>query len=219
MEAGYGWPVAHREGWPDLSGGEADFYTALQQFNARSRNVKAIFINQFGFDPRSCGRQMPEDMEFLDIRKGTDVEFGQSIYEPFGIAQFEPLTFGGICVVTNICGCTGFLRDVTAGREVRNVIVADYTRLADYPYADIEDLQQINRKVRDHIEAVEGARVAKEILDRLPKNNAELDSLIDEGHRLARTMSWDVVVRKYLLNDLARVTEPQPESRDYRKAS
>jgi hypothetical protein len=32
-------------------------------------------------------------------------------------------------------------------------------------------------------------------------------------------MSWDVVVRKYLLNDLARVTEPQPESRDYRKAS
>ncbi len=219
MEAGYGWPVAHREGWPDLSGGEADFYTAIQQFNARSHNVKAIFINQFGFDQRSCGRQMPEDVEFLDIRKGTDVEFGQSIYEPFGIAQFEPLTFGGICVVSNVCGCTGFLRDVTAGREVRNVIVADYTNLGDYQYADIEDLQQINRKVRDHIEAVEGARVAQEVLDRLPKSDAELDSLICEGHRLAHNMSWDVVVRKYLLNDLARIAEHQPGSRDYRKAS
>jgi len=162
---------------------------------------------------------MPDDVEFLDIRKGTDVEFGQSIYEPFGIAQFEPLTFGGICVVSNVCGCTGFLRDVTAGRAVRNVIVADYTNLGDYPYADIEDLQQINRKVRDHIEAVEGARVAKEVLDRLPKSDAELDSLIYEGHRLADNMSWDVVVRKYLLNDLARITQQRPEPRNYLKAS
>ncbi len=219
MEAGYGWPVAHREGWPDLSGGEADFYTAIQQFNVRSHNVKAIFINQFGFDPRSCGRQMPDDMEFLDIRKGTDVEFGQSIYEPFGIAQFEPLTFGGICVVSNVCGCTGFLRDVTAGREVRNVIIANYTNLGEYQYADIEDLQQINRKVRDHIEAVEGARVAKEVLDRLPKSEAELDGLIHEGHQLAHNMSWDVVVRKYLLNGLARIAPQQPEPRNYLKAS
>ena len=91
-----------REGWPDLSGGEADFYTAIQQFNARSRNIKAIFINQFGFDPKSCGRHMPGDVESMDIRKGADVEFGQSIYEPFGIAQFEPLTFGAICVATNL---------------------------------------------------------------------------------------------------------------------
>jgi hypothetical protein len=219
MEASYGWPVAHREGWPDLSGGEADFYTAIQQFNARSHNVKAIFINQFGFDPRSCGRQMPDDVEFLDIRKGTDVEFGQSIYEPFGIAQFEPLTFGGICVVSNVCGCTGFLRDVTAGREVRNVIVANYTNLGEFQYADIEDLQQINRKVRDHIEAAEGARVAKEVLDRLPKNDAELDSLIYEGHQLAHNMSWDVVVRKYLLSGLARIAQQQPEPRNYLKAS
>jgi glycosyltransferase involved in cell wall biosynthesis len=219
MEANYGWPVAHREGWPDLSGGEADFYTAIQQFNARSHNIKAIFINQFGFDPRSCGRQMPDNMEFLDIRKGTDVEFGQSIYEPFGIAQFEPLTFGGICVVSNVCGCTGFLRDVTAGREVRNVIIANYTNLGEHQYADIEDLQQINRKVRDHIEAVEGARVAQEILDRLPRNDAELESLIHEGHQLAHNMSWDIVVRKYLLNGLAQIVQPQPEPRDYLKAS
>ncbi|OHB66781.1 MAG: hypothetical protein A2Y76_11385 [Planctomycetes bacterium RBG_13_60_9] len=218
MESRYGWPVAHREGWPDLSGGEADFYAAIQQFNTRSRNIKAVFINQFGFDHKSCGRHMPDDMEFLDIRKGADVEFGQSIYEPFGIAQFEPLTFGGICVVSNVCGCTGFLRDVTAGRPVRNVIIADYTQLDGYQYSDLEDLLQINQRVRDHIEAQEGARVAQEVLDRLPKSDAEMESMIREGCRLARNMSWDVVVRKYLLDDLSRVFEKEPQAKDYSPA-
>jgi hypothetical protein len=215
METTYGWPVAHREGWPDLSGGEADFYTAIQQFNARSRNIKAVFINQFGFDARSCGRQMPEGMQFMDIRKGADVEFGQSIYEPFGIAQLEPLTFGGICVVSNVCGCTGFLRDITAGQPVRNVILADYTNLGDYPCADIEDLLQIGRAQRDRIEAVEAARVAGEIMDRLPGSESQMEEMIREGYRLARNMSWDVVVRKYLLADLAHVHERQAGYRDY----
>ncbi|MHC5087417.1 MAG: glycosyltransferase family protein, partial [Planctomycetota bacterium] len=105
MEAEYNWPMAHREGMPDLSGGEAAFYAGVQEFNTRSRNIKVVFINQFGFDPQACGYRMPSDMEFMDIRKGSDVEFGQSIYEPFGIAQLEPLTFGGICVLTNVCGC------------------------------------------------------------------------------------------------------------------
>jgi hypothetical protein len=218
METHYGWPVAHREGWPDLSGGEADFYTAVQQFNVRSRNVKAVFINQFGFDPRSCGDRMPEDIEFLDIRKGTDVEFGQSIYEPFGIAQLEPLTFGGICVVSNVCGCTGFLRDTTGGREVRNVIVADYTNLGDYCYADLEDLLQIDRKVRDHIEALESTRVAEQILARLPRGDADLQTLIQEGHQLACNMSWDVVVKKYLLDDLAHLADKQAELTNYLRA-
>jgi len=218
MEAAYGWPVAHREGWPDLSGGEADFHTAIQQFNARSRNIKAVFINQFGFDPKSCGRQMPDDVEFMDIRKGADVEFGQSIYEPFGIAQLEPLTFGGICVVSTVCGCAGFLRDVTAGQPVRNVILADYTRLEDRPYEDIEDLVQIEKSVRDRIEAVEAARVAQEIMDRLPKDPAEVEQMIREGYRLARNMSWDVVVRKYLLDDLFQVHDQQVEYPDYLRA-
>jgi glycogen synthase len=175
-------------------------------------------INQFGFDPKSCGRQMPEDVEFMDIRKGADVEFGQSIYEPFGIAQLEPLTFGGICVVSTVCGCAGFLRDVTAGQPVRNVILADYTRLEDRPYADIEDLVQIEKSVRDRIEAAEAARVAQEIMDRLPKDPAEVEQMIREGYRLARNMSWDVVVRKYLLDDLFQVHDQQVEYPDYLRA-
>ena len=33
-------------------------------------------------------------MEYADIRRGSDVEFGQSIYEPFGIAQSGATVIG-----------------------------------------------------------------------------------------------------------------------------
>jgi hypothetical protein len=111
-----------------------------------------------------------------------------------------------------------FFRDVTAGHPVRNVILADYTRLGDCSYADIEDLLQIDKSVRDRIEAAEAARVAKEVMDRLPKDGAEEEQMIREGYRLARNMSWDVVVRKYLLNDLSQVHDRQVQYRDYLRA-
>jgi hypothetical protein len=98
MEQNYRWPVVHREGLPDLSNGEALYYQGVQEFNAQSRNIKVVFVNQFGWEQRLCGLRMPADMSFMDIREGSDVEFGQSIYEPFGIAQVEPISFGGICV-------------------------------------------------------------------------------------------------------------------------
>jgi len=207
MESSYNWPVAHREGWPDLSGGEANYYTAVQEFNARSRNVKIVFINQFGFESQKCGQRMPSDMEFMDIRKGTDVEFGQSIYEPFGIAQLEPLTFGGICVFSSVCGCTGFLRDVTGAEDVKNVIIADYTDLEVSSYTDIEDLLQIDRSIRDRIEASQSKKVAMQICSRLPKDESEIESLVKTGYELAKNMSWDVVVKDYLLSSIQKIPE------------
>ncbi len=81
----------------------------------------------------------PEDTEFMDIRRGTHVEFGQSIYEPFGIAQLEPLSFGALCVITNVCGCAGFVNAVTQGRGTPNVIVTDYTDLGGAT-PDIDEL-------------------------------------------------------------------------------
>jgi glycosyltransferase involved in cell wall biosynthesis len=207
IESTYNWPVAHREGWPDLSGGEANYYTAVQEFNAKSRNIKIIFINQFGFEHQRCGKRMPDNMEFMDIRKGSDVEFGQSIYEPFGIAQLEPLTFGGICVFSSVCGCSGFLRDVTCGDDVKNVIIADYTNLANHSCSDIEDMLQIGRAVRDQIEASESDKVAMQICSRLPKNEAEIESMIQSGYELAKNMSWDIVVKDYLLNSLQKMSE------------
>jgi hypothetical protein len=207
MESSYNWPVAHREGMPDLSGGEAGFYTAIQQFNAKSRNIKVVFINQFGFEQRLCGSRMPEDMEFMDIRKGSDVEFGLSIYEPFGIAQLECLTFGGICAITNVCGCAGFVRNVTKSVDVKNVLVVDYTNLDHSGFANIDDPLQIDRDIRDQIEDNISDKVAMQICSRLKRNESEMEEMIDIGYNLAAHMSWDVVLEDYLLPSLQKAAK------------
>jgi hypothetical protein len=212
MESAYNWPVAHREGWPDLSGGEADFYTAVQQFNARSRNVKIVFINQFGFCRDHCGARMPENIEFMDIRKGSDVELGLSVYEPFGISQLEPLTFGGICVVSNVCGCAGFVRDVAGAAATGNIIIADYTTIDDAGFPDIDDVLRIDRTLRDRIEQAESKRLAKQIIASLPKTESEIGNMIQTGYALARNMSWNVVVEDYLLKSLQYTRPPRTQT-------
>lgn len=205
METGYKWPVAHREGYPDLTGGEAAFYAGVQEFNARSRNCKIVYINQFGFDRKTCGNRMPADMEFLDIRKGSDAEFGQSIYEPFGIAQVEPISFGGICVFTNVCGCAGFVRHVTGGKPTPNVIEADYTVIDDLPkMQDIESLLKLDRAKRDFVESLVARKVAEELYKRLPTNEAQFARMIESGYELAKNMSWEVVARDYVLPGIER---------------
>lgn len=209
MEAEYNWPVAHREGLPDLSGGEATFYSAVQEFNTRSRNIKMIFINQFGFDRHRCGHRMPEDMEFMDIRKGSDVEFGQSIYEPFGIAQLEPLSFGGICVISSACGCTGFIRKISGSDEKRNVIIADYTDLDGMKFDDIENMLKIDINIQNQIEHYVSEKVAMEIFARLPKNDDETVEMINSGYDLAEHMSWNAVVENYILKSFANAVERQ----------
>jgi hypothetical protein len=203
MEQAYHWPVVHREGLPDLSGGEASYYQGVQEFNARSRNVKVVFINQFGFDAATCGKRMPADMEFMDIRKGSDAEFGQSIYEPFGIAQVEPISFGGICIFSNVCGCAGFVDKANDGKPTPNVIVADYTELTNKSMRP-EQLLSIGTEERDQIEHIVSERVAVALLERLARTPAEIEKFIDRGHALAEKMSWDVVARDYVLPGIQR---------------
>jgi hypothetical protein len=203
MEREYGWPVVHREGLPDLSTGEANFYQLVQGFNARSRNIKVIFINQFGFDRATCGMRVPADIQFMDVRKGTDVEFGQSIYEPFGIAQVEPISFGGICVYSSICGCAGFVRRASENRVLPNVLIADYTDLSGQHWR-IDQLMRLDAPQRQAIEHEVAGRIALELVERLPRSPADFERLIDSGFELASRMSWDVVARDYILPGLER---------------
>ena len=198
MERWWDWPVAHREGAPDLSDGEALFYAGVQAFNARARNCKIVFINQFGFDRACCGDRMPAEMDFWDIRRGSDVEFGQSIYEPFGIAQLEALSFGSLAVMSNVCGCAGFVRSVAGTAGTPNVIVADYT---EYRAEEdtIEAYLGLDRSDREtHNERV-ARGVASDVVQRLPRNRAEKEAFIRRGYALAREMSWDVVADRYFL--------------------
>ncbi|MCD6508685.1 hypothetical protein J7M22_18960 [Candidatus Poribacteria bacterium] len=203
MEEEYGWPVNHRIGYPDLVGYEADFYVGVEEFNRNSKAIKAVFVNQFGWSRDRCGSRMPEDMEFMDIRKGTDVEFGQSIYEPFGIAQVEPISFGAICVISNVCGCAGFLERVTSGEEVPNLIVANYTRLPQEK-TELGELLSIGLYERDEIERQNSLEVAERIFHNLPRTPEQMEGMIRSGYQIGSKMNWDVVVSDYFLPGLKR---------------
>ena len=187
MEASYGWPATHRDlivqvdgqDVPDLVSHEVAFYQAIEAFNRTARASKIVLVNQFGWSREQCGRRMPKSMAFADIRQGSDLEFGQSIYEPFGIAQLEPLSSGALCVVSSVCGCLGFVRRVGDGK-VANVVVADYTDLGAPsrapdagslagPNAAIAAALAIDQDRRDRIEAIQARIVAQEIAQTPPE--------------------------------------------------
>ncbi len=211
----YGWPVGHRADNGDLRGDEdAFFFHAIEPFHWGHHNVRVLLVNQFGWSRERCGDRMPEAMTFADLRIGTDVEFGQSIYEPFGIAQVEPLGAGALCVVSNITGCTGFTRRAAAGQPFGNLIVADYTTLqSNWALWNPWDALWIDKAVRDDLEARNSFHVARQIVDRLPRTQYDMNCLLDAGQAVARRMSWDVVASEYSLPG----PEPPPMM-DYRAA-
>jgi hypothetical protein len=207
-EQEYGWPLHHRWDNGDLMDLEIPLYQSIATFNMRSRAVKIVLVNQFGWSREACGERMPVDMGFGDIRRGTDLEFGQSIYEPFGIAQVEPLGFGALCVVSDVCGCIGFTRRAVeqAGLDsFPNLVVADYTSLPPgYRVASPWDALNIGSVQRDQVEIASSSFVAREVMRRLPVDAKGMQGLLDAGQLVSSHMSWDVVVRDFLLPGLAR---------------
>lgn len=203
MEREWDWPLAHREGEPDLTAGEADYYSYVQAFNARARNVKIIYINQFGFDRQRCGLRVPADVEFLDLRRASDVEFGLSLYEPFGISPLEPLTYGGLCLVSTSCGCAGFVRQVLGRRRTSNVILANYIDSVRRPRT-VKDSLGIGARQRREVEQKLAVQLAEQVLDRLPRDAEEEEQLVQSGQNLARQMSWDVVAERFVFPAVRR---------------
>ena len=124
-EALYGWPVGHRGDNGDLIGEEAPFFfDDVEPFNHSAGNSRIVFVNQFGWSQDRCGRSMPADMTFSDIRRGSDLEFGQSIYEPFGISQVEPVQFGTISCVSSVCGLLGFVQQAAKELVEEGILAA-----------------------------------------------------------------------------------------------
>jgi len=203
MERLYGWPVAHERGYPDLCQGEEVLGEVFDDFNRHHEAIRVAFVNQWDWNRQVCGLRMPEDMTFADIRRGTDLEFGLSVYEPFGISQLEPLSFGAICVVSNVCGCLGFVRRVCGGRAIdEHVIEADFLRLSGA--GSLDELKNLPAGRRDEIEMLEGNRLAHQIVERLPRDDDAVRRRIVNGHELASKMSWEHVVREYFLPGLHR---------------
>lgn len=202
MEKDWDWPLAHREGHGDLTWGEASYYQWVQSFNARARNIHCIYINQFGFSADTCGTRVPREVEFIDIRRGSDVEFGLALYEPFGISPVEPLTFGGICVISTSCGCAGFVKQV-GGVGSRNIVLADYIHAHPAP-TSIKAAISIGEAERRAAERSAARGIADEIMSRLPRNGEDQQKLLDGGYELATRMSWDTVADKYILPAMRR---------------
>ncbi|MEA3335389.1 MAG: hypothetical protein U9R25_05725 [Chloroflexota bacterium] len=209
-EEEYGWPVHHRSDNGDLTDLEIPLYNSIAAFNWNSQALKIVLVNQFGWSQDRCGKRMPADMEFMDIRFGSDAEFGQSIYEPFGIAQVEPLSFGALCVVSNVCGCVGFVRKAIAQAnldEFPNLVVADYTTLPPaFRVLSPWDALHLGTDQRDQIEAINSTYVARQIIERLPENESEMQRLLDAGQAVGSRMSWDVIASEYLLRGLKNAT-------------
>ena len=199
--AAYGWPLVHREGGSDLSSGELKFDLLVRAFNARTRAVKALFVNQFGWDRQSCGAFLPADAEFADLRRGSDAEFGQSIYEPFGISQVECLSSGTISVVSDVCGCRGFVRQAAGEAGLGGFIEGAYTQLDEADCAS----QPIGGRERTKAEALQSQVVASALVRQLSTGEPGRKRLLAEGYAAAQKMSWERVAEDMLLPVLRRL--------------
>jgi hypothetical protein len=210
-EEEYGWPVTHRRDNGDLLDQEVPLYAdGIEPFNRQASNVRVVLVNQSVWRLEHWGRRLPAEMDFVDLRRGTDVEFGQSIYEPFGIAQVEPLTYGALSCVSSVCGSVGFVDRTVGLTALPNLIVADYVSLpTGYWLRSPYDALAIDQGVRDWVEQESSRRVAQQLFARLPRSDADHQALLETGCAAATRMSWDVVVHDYLLPCLKKVQSAQ----------
>lgn len=207
MAQRYRWPAAHQEGFPDLVGPEVELYHAMQSFNVQAEKqteagrppaVKSVLVNQFGFSKDRLDADAPAELTTADLRRAADVELGMSTYEPFGIAQLEPLHAGAICVTSTVCGCMGLVRRAMkqAGLEGCDVVLAaDFAGQTHYANGrPITDPLSLTAEQRLAIEDTVCAKLAETLASRLPVDDAGRQRLLDQGQMLAPLMSWEVVV-------------------------
>jgi hypothetical protein len=200
MESDYGWPVLHKVGWPDLMGAELDIYDYLQVFNSRSKAIKAVFINQFGFDRTQCGSRVPADAELADLRIGSDAELGFSIYEPFGIAQIETIPFGGVALLSSSCGCAGFLQKSFESDPVKPYKIVDF--IGEDGEMSLDQLKKMTISQRDAIERAILLRSAPDIFDTFALTTKRKKEYLANAQKYSPSLSWETTVQNYLLPNL-----------------
>lgn len=194
MEAEYGWPVLHKDGFPDLDGQEKPFADFLALFNARSKAIKGIFLNQFGFSPERCGRRVPEGADRLTLRAAADLELGLSVYEPFGIAQLETFAYGGLPIVSRACGCS-YLLDAVAPDKTFSVI--DFAAPNGTPGFDPDDRDSLLKMTMTDRERIEEAAVqnaARSIFGLLRPGGEEARFKIMS--QAAPAMGWEAITER-----------------------
>jgi len=188
MEREYKWPLNHRKGWPDLVGAEAEMGDYIHTFNQNSKSIKAIFINQFGFNRETCGSLVPEGTDFTDLRIASDCEIGLSIYEPFGISHIEVLPYGGVSVMSSSCGA-GFLLKKVFKEDFKPYFIIDFIREGE-GLTD-EELLSLTREKRDEMERRCIESSANEIFKLLPVTDEKRKIYLEKAKEYIEGLSWD----------------------------
>jgi glycosyltransferase involved in cell wall biosynthesis len=206
MANDYGWPRHHQPGYPDLTGPEIYLCRDVDTFNKGHEAIQVVLVNQFGWSRSRLGPSLPAEMTMADLRRATDVEFGMAVYEPFGISPLEPLAAGAICVISQVCGCSGLVRRAADG-DSPNVLCADFTHLESQQ--SIERLKEMTQEQRDRLEQAAAVTIADELLSRLPQDEAQRRALTESGQKLAARMGWDQIAQTDLLPVIDRITTEQ----------
>ncbi|MCL1827733.1 MAG: hypothetical protein FWG20_06805 [Candidatus Cloacimonetes bacterium] len=195
MEKEYGWPVLHKEGYPDLLEYEKEIWERVQLFNAKSKWIKAVFINQFGFTPNRVGERLPKNTTFADFRLASDIEFGMSVYEPFGIAQIETIPFGGIAVLTRVCGSAFLIEKAFAGEKKKPFYIVDFHYNSTKEDITSKDLINESAEYRVTLEREKLAECANKIYKTIPVNDEERKEILEVCKKNMHKLSWEEVVK------------------------
>lgn len=206
MQERYAWPMVHHSGFPDLVGPEEGLSRDIASLNTYAASipgpgalppVRGVLINQFGFSPARLGKHAPAELTTADLRRAADVELGMSTYEPYGIAQLEPLHAGAICIPSTTCGCLGLVKRAMAETGLDGTplvlpgaFVERATMLGDRLAQPLEltasDLHQVEDRVCSEL--------ASELMKRLPISESQRREYLRQGQLLAEKMGWERVV-------------------------
>ncbi len=195
--ASYRWPLGHRGGeGGDLRPDEVDLWRAIETINeSYCGQASILYINQFGWAPDLLGALDPLESVFADLRLGTDVELGLSVYEPFGIAPLEPLASGAVCVLSDSCGCA---------RHLAALDLADLAIVGKFCEHDHEP-QEVDAAVLREIEQAAYDGIVAELVERLGLKGREAGRRKLREQRIRRVaevidrLSWANAVESYLL--------------------
>lgn len=194
MESEYGWPVLHKENWPDLVGYENDVYWSLNYFNAKSQSIKGVFINQYGFEKERLGNRFPDNCDFSDLRIASDLEFGMSIYEPFGIAQIETVPYGGIAVMSRACGSSFLLEKGWQDKKTIPFHIIDFANTGKAEY----DWKNLTAEQRSALEKQIIKKEAKNVFKKLAKDDEERKKLFTICNANTSYLEWEAIAGKVI---------------------
>jgi hypothetical protein len=191
MEAEYDWPVNHKEGWPDLIDLEKDINRQIQQFNAQSKMIKALFINQNNFNKWLCGNRVPGMLDHIGLRIASDAEFDFSIYDPSGTTLLEVIPYGGLGALSSSCGCTPYLQKIFKDSFYKPFHIFPFVEDTSHYLASNQQITSLGEAERIEIEKRVFEKETRIFFDKLPKSDEERSRYLEQIQEHLNYIGWE----------------------------